>query len=101
MEGILSLDDDIFRKTGNTCPYTNRECIGYISLYISQQCHIFRISRMLEKLRERRHLDRILRKKLKNNASGYVASPYTALLSYLSVLLQHPRYPIYVTPSYF
>ncbi len=56
IEGILSLDDDIVRKTRNTCPYKNRGYIGYTSLYISQQCHIFRISGMLEKLREMRHL---------------------------------------------
>ena len=56
IEDILSLDDDIFRKTRNTCPYKNRGYIGYTSLYILQQCHVLRISGMLEKLREMRHL---------------------------------------------
>jgi hypothetical protein len=56
IEDILSFDDDIFRKTRNTCPYENRRYIGYTSVYISQQRHIFRISGMLEKRRETRYL---------------------------------------------
>jgi hypothetical protein len=56
---------------------------------------------MLEKRRETRYLSIESYAKNQKNSSGYVASPYTALLSHLPTLLQHPRYPIYVAPLIF